>query len=352
MIDSDKKLGAFLPALDAAPWIAVDTEADSLHSYPEKLCLLQISIPGRDELVDTLADFDLQPLWDLLKPRELLLHGADYDLRLFSKHHGFVPGKIFDTMIAARLLGVEQFGLANLVKQFLDIALEKGPQKSDWSRRPLTPRMEEYARNDTRHLQPLVELLRTELKSKGRMAWQEESCARLIEDNSNVPPQDPERVWRIKYSSKLSRPGLAVLREIWQWREDEATRADKPPFYIIKHETLVAIADAAGHGKHFDRLIPHRYSQRRRRALFDAVKRGQNCPPDQRPEPLRSRGYRASEKEKSDCDRLKKVRDRKAEELGIDATLIASKDTLESLTRIDNTAAWHGLMSWQRELLR
>ena len=126
MIDSEGELGAFLPELEAAPWIAVDTEADSLHSYPEKLCLLQISIPGHDALVDTLADLDFAPLWEVLQPRELMLHGCDYDLRLFSKHHGFIPGRVFDTMIAARLLGHRQFGLSNLVKDFLGLELEKG----------------------------------------------------------------------------------------------------------------------------------------------------------------------------------------------------------------------------------
>ncbi len=351
MIDSDGKLEELLPALEKAPWIAIDTEADSLHSFPEKLCLLQISIPGRDELVDTLADFNLEPLWELLKPRELLLHGADYDLRLFSKHQNFVPDRIFDTMIAARLLGREQFGLANLVKQYLDIDLEKGPQKSDWSKRPLTPRMEEYARNDTRHLQPLVEMLRSELQSMGRLAWQEESCLRLIADNTRNEPPDPDRVWRIKYSSKLHPPALAVLREVWKWREAEATRANKPPFYIIKHETLVAIAEAAGSGCPFDRLIPQRYSHRRRHALLTAVQSGQACPPDEFPGPIRNRGYRASEKEQADFTRLKAHRDRRAAELKLDPTLIASKETMEQLTRSDNEAAWQGLMQWQRDIL-
>ena len=351
MIDTDSKLASLLEALDTAPWIAVDTEADSMHSHPEKLCLLQISIPGQDDLVDTLADFDRQPLWDLLKPRELLLHGADYDLRLFCKHHAFIPDRLFDTMIAARLLGRTQFGLAHLVKEYLNIELEKGPQKSDWSKRPLTPRMEEYARNDTRHLQPLVELLRGELEAKGRSGWQEESCQRLITDNTRNEAPDPDRVWRIKFSTKLSRPALALLREIWKWRETEAIRTNRPPYYILRHESLIAIAEAGSEGDPFEKLIPHRYSQRRRRALIEAVKRGQDCPPDQQPKPLRNRGYHATEKEKAACIALRAKRDKVATALQIDPTLLASKDTLEQLTRKDNEAAWQGLIKWQRELL-
>ncbi len=352
MIDSGSKLELLLPALKAAPWLAVDTEADSLHSYPEKLCLLQISHPDHNDLVDTLADVDLQPLWDTLQPRELILHGADYDLRLFSKHHGFIPSRIFDTMIAARLLGVQQFGLANLVLEYLDIELEKGPQKSDWSKRPLTERMEQYARNDTRHLRPLSDILITELKKKDRLAWCEESCARLIADNSNHEPPDPDRVWRIKRSSKLSRHGMAVLREIWKWREDEATRANKPPFFVLKHESLVELADSASAGRHYEKLIPRRYSPRRRRDLIAAIERGQACPPEKRPQPLRNRAYHASEKEKADFARLKSKRDVVAEKLEIDPTLIASKETMEGLTRRENEAAWAALMNWQRDLLK
>ena len=111
MIDTEQKLTAFLPVLRAATWVAVDTEADSLHAYPEKVCLIQISTVSSDRLVDPLAGVNLAPLIETLAGRELIMHGADYDLRLLSKHHEFVPSAIFDTMLAARLLGLRQFGL-------------------------------------------------------------------------------------------------------------------------------------------------------------------------------------------------------------------------------------------------
>ena len=195
----------------------MDTEADSLHAYPAKLCLLQFSIPGADVLVDPLADLDLAPLWDMLRGRELLLHGSDYDLRLLREHHSFVPHAVFDTMIAARLLGVLKFGLQDLVSQTLGVALEKGPQKADWAQRPLTERMEAYARNDTRFLHPLVTKLREQLVALGRLAWCEESCAALVTECAVVPPPDPER-WRIKGAARLTRSEMAVLRELWLWR--------------------------------------------------------------------------------------------------------------------------------------
>src|SRR6059058_5644458 len=117
MIDAEEKLNAFLPKLRAATWVAVDTEADSLHAYPEKVCLIQISTVAGDELIDPLAKIDLDPLLEALSGHELLMHGADYDLRLLRKHHEFIPSAIFDTMLAARLLGLKQFSLSDLVEK-------------------------------------------------------------------------------------------------------------------------------------------------------------------------------------------------------------------------------------------
>ena len=170
MIDTQEKLAAFLPVVNAAAWLAIDTEADSLHAYPEKVCLIQISTAAGDRLIDPLADMDITPFLAALAGRELIFHAADYDLRLLKKHHDFVPTEIFDTMLAARLLGEKQFGLGALVEKFLGVKLDKGPQKADWAQRPLTPRMEIYARNDTRFLKTLEEKLRAELTAKGRLA--------------------------------------------------------------------------------------------------------------------------------------------------------------------------------------
>ena len=144
MIDTEAKLAEFLDRLKRGSWVAVDTEADSLHAYPEKVCLIQISTISGDDLIDPLAPINLDPLLDALVGHELIMHGADYDLRLLRKHHEFVPTAIFDTMLAARLLGLRQFGLSNLVEHFLSVKLEKGAQKADWAVRPLTERMERY----------------------------------------------------------------------------------------------------------------------------------------------------------------------------------------------------------------
>ena len=256
MIDTEQGLAAFLPLLRAATWVAVDTEADSLHAYPEKVCLIQISTVAGDRLIDPLARLNLDPLLDALSGHELIMHGADYDLRLLRKHHEFVPGAIFDTMLAARLLGVRRFGLGDLVEHYLSVKLEKGPQKANWALRPLTPRMELYARNDTHYLKPLSDHLKSELQASGRLAWQQESCVQLIADSTRNEPADLDAVWRVKGSHMLERPGLAVLRELWRWREAEAVAANKPPFFVMNHDALVGIAAAAAASQPIEPFLP------------------------------------------------------------------------------------------------
>src|ERR1700735_1141953 len=208
VMDTNEKLAAFLPTLKSARWLAIDTEADSLHAYPEKVCLIQISAVACDELIDPLAEINLDPLLDALNAHELIFHAANYDLRLLRKHHEFTPSAIFDTMLAARLLGARQFGWRNLVEKFLGVKLDKGSQKADWARRPLTEKMEIYARNDTHHLKPLTDKLKLELQTKNRLAWHQESCARLITDCSQPVIVDEDAIWRIKGSTFLERGAL------------------------------------------------------------------------------------------------------------------------------------------------
>jgi ribonuclease D len=351
VIDTDQKLAALLPTLRAAAWIAIDTEADSLHAYPEKVCLIQISTADGDELVDPLAEINLDPLFDVFNAHELIFHAADYDLRLLEKHHQFTPSAIFDTMLAARLLGEMQFGLSSLVENFLGVKLDKGSQKADWAQRPLTERMEIYARNDTHYLKPLADKLKLELQQKNRLAWHQESCARLIEECSRPPVVDEDSIWRIKGSSILSRPALAILRKLWQWREKEAIAYCRPPFFVLSHERMVDIADAAAARQPFENILPPKMSPRRRETLLAAVKAGLAIPAGKHPEILRHKFNRPNEAEFRRFRELEKIRNAHAHKLGIDPTLIASKATLGDLSRDWEKHAL-GLMNWQRELLK
>jgi len=329
--------------------VAVDTEADSLHAYPEKLCLLQLSYEHGDELIDTLAGLDYDELLEAFCGHELILHGGDYDLRLLKRTYDYKPDRLFDTMIASRLLGESQFGLGHLVQKFLGITLEKGPQKMNWAQRPLTPRMEAYARNDTRYLKPLSELLREELKAKGRLQWMEESCAQLIRDCAVVRPPDPD-AWRLKGSDRLTDRGRAVLREIWLWREEEAVAANRPPFFVLSHDDMVKVASDASYLSLEDLRLPARFSARRREALLDAVERGLRVPESQMPK------RRPREMNHPDVamlrrfHQLKKKRDEAAIKHQIDPTLIAPKADLLELARSPSGEDDH-MMRWQREAL-
>ncbi len=350
MICSAQELGDYLQRLNNAAWIAVDTEADSLHAYPEKVCLIQVSTASEDRLLDPLAGFDLAPLLDALAKRQIIMHGADYDLRLLRKHHNFVPIAIFDTMLAARLLGMTRFSLSDLVESLLHVKLEKGPQKANWAMRPLTERMEAYARNDTRHLKPLSDKLAQDLRSKGRIEWHRECCDRLIVDCAQEHAPDPDLVWRVKGSSRLSRPALAILRELWRWREAEAVRANKPPYFILSHETLTRIADEASQNRPVTAPLPRNISDRRKTALMAAVAKGAAVPPDRQPRIPRNSTRRPSDQERKKYAELQAIRDANAAKLGMDPTLIANRTMLSDLA-LDWEKHAAGIMRWQRHLL-
>ncbi len=335
--------------IQASPWVAVDTEADSLHAYPEKLCLLQFSVESGDFLVDTLAGLDLSDLLQTLRQRELIFHGADYDLRMLRKTFNFVPGAIFDTMTAARLLGYTQFGLGHLVERHLGIVLEKGPQKMNWARRPLTPRMEEYARNDTRFLKKLSDILRDELDRKHRLSWQKETCDQLLLDCADIPTANRDQ-WRMKGSDRLDPRGLAVLRELWKWREKEAIASNKPPFFVLNHDLVLRLAHEAERIKHLERILPPRLSPRRKEGILLAIAHAQRVPEEELPQKRVNVLYQPTVAEQRRFLALKQIRDKKAAELEIDPTLIASRSTMVLLSQ-DWDKYKRDLMRWQLALL-
>jgi ribonuclease D len=350
VIDTAARLAAFMQTLDGTGWIAIDTEADSLHAYPEKLCLIQIGTTGGDDLLDPLAGLELAPLFAAIADREIIMHAADYDLRMLKKHHAFTPRAIFDTMLASRLLGDRQFGYSHLVQHYLGIALEKGAQKANWAVRPLAPRLEEYARNDTRYLKPLADRLTTDLEAAGRLAWHREACARLIRDSTRPSHVDPDAVWRIRGSQTLNRRGLAVLRALWHWREREAIGADRPPFFIMSHEVLVSVAAAAAAGKPFDVLLPKHISDRWKSGVGSAVAEGLAVPDPRLPDVPRKAIERLSDAEQKRVAALQARRDARATDLKIDPTLIANRTMLTDLARNWDEHAGQ-LMAWQRELM-
>src|SRR5947208_104969 len=253
LVATDARLAELLKKIEAADRVALDTEADSLHSYREKLCLVQISAPAaanpegfrgscNDFIVDPLAGLDLEALRRALELREIVLHGADYDLRMMRRGFNFTAQRIFDTMIAARLLGIREFSLAALVKRYFGLELQKGSLKANWAKRPLPARMAEYAINDVRYLLPLAEKLEAELDRYQRRDWLRQSCQRVVEQAAVTRVRKQDEFWRIRGSGLLRGRAAAVLRALWQWREREAEMADRPPFHILQNEKILSAA--------------------------------------------------------------------------------------------------------------
>jgi ribonuclease D len=243
-IDRQDALDQELDRVAAQPVVAVDTEADSLHSYFDKVCLIQISIAGEDLVVDPLAKVKLDRFGAILGDAAVtkILHGADYDLRILNRDFGFTTSNLIDTMICAQLLGYEAFGLAALLERHFNIKLDKSHQRADWAMRPLPPQMLDYAAMDTRYLIPLSEILRAELDALGRWEWAVEEFSRLEAIRFRETPEDEEQWRRMKNLGNLDKRGLAVLRNLHGWRDALARRADRPPFKIIGNDALLEIA--------------------------------------------------------------------------------------------------------------
>jgi ribonuclease D len=347
VISSSAQLAELVSRIESFNRIAVDTEADSLHSYFEKLCLLQLSFAGQDYLIDPLAGFDLAPLAAAFTEKELVLQGADFDLRLMRRSFGFIPSRVFDTVIAARLMGIREFSLAALVQQFFDVALPKGSQKADWAKRPLPPRMAEYAMNDTHYLLPLAEKLEHELSASGRLAWFRESCQRAIVQASVQRERDGEEVWRIAGGGALRGRPAAILRALWHWRDREARAVDRPAFHILQNQQLVASAITFDAGE-----VPdfRHFSPRRRREFLSAANEAMQLPESEWPEKRRGVRLRPTAEMDRRTDELRRHRDHVAAELKIEPSFIAPRNALEAIAR-DESQKELLLVPWQRELL-
>lgn len=360
IIDTSDGLAGVLDDVLAAPVVALDTEADSFHHYYEKLCLIQVATPDREALVDPLAGLDLRPLVELLEAKPLIVHGGDYDLRLLNRHFGFVPGDLFDTMLAAQLLGQKELGLAALIQRYFGVVMDKRVQRADWSRRPLPADLASYALGDIRYLLPLAERLEAELNAKGRLAWHQETCQRLAAVRFSPREPDPEREWRLRGSHALSPRALAVLRELWGWREALARDRDVAAFRVIGNEYLVKVAAHAGEGGTGGIppgvKLPRNVTGPLREGLEAAIVRGLNLPPEAWPVlPERERpvqdpalGPRVA--------RLREARDAAARRLLLDSALLAPKSALVAIatarpSMLEELRVLDVLYRWQADLL-
>lgn len=345
LIGTADGLAAIIPSLESQTRIAIDTEADSLHSYFEKLCLIQISIPDHDYLVDPLAGFSLTPLFNAWEGRQLVLHGADYDLRLLRRVGFDRPTALFDTMIASRLCGIMEFSLAALLLRYFELQITKASQKADWGKRPLSPQMTEYAVCDTHYLLRLADIFQAELCRLGRWTWFEQSCEKAIASASVIKERDPDALWRLPGSNDLSGRGSAILRALWHWREGEAKLVDRPTFHIVHNEQLVRAADHLDRGAKYE--IPHLRGSRLRR-FEEAGAEALALPEEEWPKFVKKPRPRPTPEHDTRVRELKKKRDTLAADLQLDPSLIAPKAALE---RVADNPHDQTLMPWQRELM-
>jgi ribonuclease D len=347
IITDNDVLDKWCASLENEEAVAADTEGDSLHCYFEKLCLIQISLADQNVLIDPLESLDFSRFNALLAKRRIILHGCDYDLRMLRRGIKFVPGEVFDTYLAARLIGLKEVGLASLVTEFFGIDLPKSSQKANWARRPLTRAMIEYAINDTLYLVRLAEQLTERLEALGRWPWFQESCLKAVLAAAEDREKDPERVWKIPGSAGLQGMSLAVLKVLWHWRDEEAKSADRPSFQVLRNEELVALAKSAAGS---EVRIPSSVQGSRRKRLHGALEQALALPESEWPLRTKLPRNRPTSEQEQRFERLKNRRDRVAEGLNLDPGVIAPRQALERISR-EPEAVGGVLMRWQRQLL-
>lgn len=358
-IRTPDELAALVTSLAGHRALALDTESDSLYHHREKVCLIQLAVAGAPGwLIDPLAVRDLSALGPLFADPKIVkvFHGADYDVTTLKRDFGFTFAGIFDTMIASRFLGIAAYGLQAVLASELGVAVTKGGQKDDWSRRPLTPAQEDYALGDVAHLVPLAEHLGARLIAAGRLAWAREECDAV----ATLPParrrQDPD-AYQIKGAVDLSRRGLAVLRELHAWREGRADATDIPPFKIVQNTTLLALAAAPPSTR--DELLAAPEGPRLARdasVLLEAIARAIALPDAELPRITPGERPHVPAAVRARVDKLKPVRGREAARLGLEASLVLPQRLVDKVAEAAprspaDLLAIDGLRRWRAETL-
>jgi ribonuclease D len=336
---------------------AVDSEADSLHSYFHKVCLVQVSAGNTHWVIDPLAVSadDLKPLWRVLADpmHTVVMHGADYDIRVFDRDYAARVRGLEDTQIMAQLLGEEKTGLAALLENEFGLTLDKKHQRADWGRRPLPRDLLAYAVADTAHLVRLADRLRSRLDDLGRWTWAVEEFGRLEEVRYEPPSEDPLAFERLKGARSLRGGDRDRLSALHGWREGEARRRDLPPFKVLGNRSLLELAvqnpssmeelvEVPGLGRRFAR----KWGRRVLRVLAE--------PRPAPPRPSRGSVQRPPAETRDRIKSMVEVRDRVAEELGLKPGLVAPRALVQCLAEAPPTPEGltaAGLVGWRRDLL-
>jgi len=357
LIETASDLEALVTRLRREPLLAVDTEAASFHRYRDRVYLFQVSSRTETAIVDPLAVGGLAPLGGVLADPaiEIVFHDADYDLRLLDREYGLRTSNLFDTRIAAQLLNEPGVGLAALLEKYLQVTLDKRFQRADWSTRPLSPGMLAYAASDTTHLPVLRDILRRQLQERGRLGWAEEEFELLTATRYTPPDGDEPPYLRMKGAKALRGRELAVLRELYEWRDGVAQRADKATFRILNNDPILAMARTPPTDVAALKAIPGisgEQADRRGGDILAAVKRGLAVP--ERDLPRIARAPRRPHDPELDArlDRLKTARNRLATQLNLAPGVLCPNGTLEAIARanpatITKMAAIPDFRRWQ-----
>ncbi len=356
IVSRPAQLGVAVREMVGSHVIALDTESNSFHRYPEQLCLIQITSRHKVYIIDTISLHDLAPLRDVLADASIkkVVHAADNDIRSLDRHSGLHIHNLFDTSIAARFTGITQFGLAALTRDLLDITINKSKrlQLTDWGRRPFSAEALEYAATDVRHLLALREILDQRLRTLGRAAWVAEECTRIEEVRYTTPNLETAYL-SVKGAKDLDGRGLAVLQSLFLFREEEARRQHRPPFFVVPHATLiflatspeVALSEVPGLGQ----TGLKRFGQ----GLQQALRNGITAPSIHRPHPIKTE--RASEEQVQRLSRLKEWRTSLGSSLSLDPSLLWPLTSLEQLAKAPDTLSVEltsdNIRHWQRDVV-
>ncbi|MFC2044031.1 ribonuclease D [Chloroflexota bacterium] len=356
MVNKPSQLSAFGRELAGSHIIALDTESNSFHHYPEQLCLIQIASRHKIYIIDTISLNDLAPLRDILADVSIkkVIHSADYDVRSLDRHSGLRIRNVFDTSIAARFTGITQLGLGALIRDLLGITINKSKrlQRADWGRRPLSTEALEYAATDVHYLIALKGILDQQLRILGREMWVDEECNRIEEVRYTVPNLETAYLY-VKGSKDLDGRELAVLQSLVLFREEEARRQHRPPFFVLPDASLIFLAtnlqvdlsEVPGLGQ----TGLKRFGQGLQQALHNGI----TASPIHRPSPVKF--VRTGEEAGRRLSRLKEWRISLGSRLSLDPSLIWPLTSLERLAKAPGTLnvelTSDNIRHWQRDVV-
>ena len=337
-LDTDAAVGQWLASIRKSAILALDTEGASFHRFVDRIYLLQLSTRDDHAIIDPLPISAPAALGEIVEdPKiEIVFHDADYDLRLLRQDYGWQIRNVFDTRIAAQLLGLKAFGLAALLERSFGLKLDKKHQRADWSMRPLTADMLDYAAQDTMHLLGLRDILHDELQQKGRLEWAREEFLRL--ENIGWGQEEPGQAFlKVKGARDLTRRELAIFKELFDWRDGAALKLDRATFRVVSNEvffeavkTAPTSKDALGRIKGMPRGILERAGDE----LLAAIERGQAVPEADLPRFPKSARWDRDPDFDQKVGALKSVRDEAAARLELDPGVLCSRDRMEQLARL------------------